>query len=413
MHRSLLLVALVTFTWWPVGVGAQDDADERKPTSRREILQRQRVRKADNLEPYEVSSSEARLRGWEKQKFPQNWLVKGWRGFRPVFGGMPSGSGTVIGGGYIHGLEDQYFQFQANARVSTKGYTTADVEVVLPPPQIGRRIEFKARGEYRDLTALSFYGIGNDSTLENESSFLLNDQSATAYFWLNPRGLLSLGVQGGFLTSDAGRGTDDPSIEDVFDPEQVPGSDALRTDYIVTGGWIEFDIRDKWASPPVGIVARVTGERYEDTKLDNFDFTRVVADIKGYVPLGTRNRILALRLRTSHSIDDEDDQVPFYLMETLGGAQTIRGYDEFRFRDARNLYVSAEYRWEVMPFVDFSLFFDAGKVFDDLEDFNFDKMHTGYGVGLRIHTPAGVAFRVDVAHSSEGYKLHISGGPTF
>ena len=100
-------------------------------------------------------------------------------------------------------------------------------------------------------------------------------------------------------------------------------------------------------------------------------------------------------------------------METLGGAKTIRGYDEFRFRDARNLYVSAEYRWEVWPFVDFSLFFDAGKVFDDLDDFNFDKMHTGYGVGLRIHTPGGVAFRMDVAHSAEGFKLHISGGPTF
>ena len=96
--------------------------------------------------------------------------------------------------------------------------------------------------------------------------------------------------------------------------------------------------------------------------------------------------------RTSHSIDDDDDQVPFYLMETLGGAKTIRGYDEFRFRDARNLYVSAEYRWEVWPFVDFSLFFDAGKVFDDLDDFNFDKMHTGYGVGLRIHTPEAWRF---------------------
>ncbi|GMR22543.1 MAG: BamA/TamA family outer membrane protein [Acidobacteriota bacterium] len=410
MYRASLLFALLAS---PVVISAQENDDEWKATSRKEILQREREKKADNLEPYEVSESEKRLLGWEKKKFPQNWLVKGWRGFRPVFGGMPSGSGTVIGGGYIHGLEAQYFQLQANARFSTRGYTTADAELVLPPPQIGRRVELKFRAEYRDLTALSFFGIGNDSSRENESSFLLNDQSATAYLWLNPRGLLSLGVQGGFLTSDADRGTHAPSIEEVFPPEQVPGSDALRTDYIVTGGWIEFDIRDKWAEPPVGFVARVTAVRYEDTKLDEFDFTRVVADIKGYISLGTRNRILALRLRTSHSIDDDDDQVPFYLMETLGGAKTIRAYDEFRFRDARNLYVSAEYRWEVWPLVDFSFFFDAGKVFDDLDDFNFDKMHTGYGAGLRIHTPGGMAFRMDVARSTEGYKLHISGGPTF
>ena len=46
--------------------------------------------------------------------------------------------------------------------------------------------------------------------------------------------------------------------------------------------------------------------------------TRVIADVKGYIPLGPKNRILALRLRTSHSLDDENDEVPFYLMETLG-----------------------------------------------------------------------------------------------
>ena len=130
MHRTLLLIALIAF---PVAGGAQED-DESPPRTRREILQRERENKAENLEPYEVSTAEARLRGWEKAKFPQNWLVKGWNGFRPIFGGMPSGSGTVLGGGYVHGLEAQYYQFQANARYSTKGYTSADAEIVFPPP---------------------------------------------------------------------------------------------------------------------------------------------------------------------------------------------------------------------------------------------------------------------------------------
>jgi outer membrane protein assembly factor BamA len=409
MYRSLFVA---TFLWCPFALAMQDD-EAPPPSTRQEQLQRQREAKADNLAPYEVSDLESRIRGWEKAKFPQNWLVKGWKGFRPVFGGMPAGSGTVIGGGYIHGLEAQYFQFQANGRWSTKGYTTADAEIVFPPPQVGHRVELKIRAEYRDLTALSFFGIGNDSSQVNESSYLLNDQSVRGDLWLNPRGLLSLGVSGGFLTSDVDSGTDSPSIENVFDPADVPGSDALRTDYVVTTGWVELDIRDKWAEPPVGIVARVTGERYEDINVDNFNFTRVVADVKGYIPLGPRNRILALRLRTSHSIDDEDDRVPFYLMETLGGAKTVRGYDEFRFRDERNLYVSAEYRWEVYPFVDFSVFFDAGKVFEDLDELNFNGMHTGYGAGLRIHTPGGMTFRMDLANSTEGLKFHISGGPAF
>ncbi len=117
----------------------EEEQQELQPVSRQEILQKQRREKAANLEPYEVSGAENRARNWEKAKFPQNWLVKGWHGFRPVFGGMPSGSGFVLGGGYIHGLESQYFQFQANGRYSTRGYTSADAEVVFPPPQIGRR----------------------------------------------------------------------------------------------------------------------------------------------------------------------------------------------------------------------------------------------------------------------------------
>lgn len=408
MYRLLFLAALIAA---PLPLGAQDD--EPPPETRQQILLRQRERKAENLKPYEVSDLDARILGWEKRKFPQNWLVKGWRGFRPVFGGMPSGSGTVFGGGYIHGLEAQYFQFQANVRRSTKGYTTADAEIVFPPPQVGRRIELKFRAEHRDLTSLRFFGIGNDSLEDERSTFSLNEQSGTVYFWLNPRGLFSLGAQGGYLTVDTKSGTEAPSIEEIFTPEQIPGADALRTDYVVTGGWMEFDIRNKWADPAVGVVARITAARYEDTKLDDFDFTRIIADVKGYVPLGPKNRILALRIRTSHSLDDSDSEIPFYLMETLGGAETVRGYREFRFRDARNLYLSAEYRWEVWKFVDFSLFLDAGKVFDDAKEFNFEGMHTGYGGGLRVHTPGGMTFRMDLARSREGLRFHIGGGPSF
>lgn len=381
--------------------------------SRQEMLLEKRREKARELEPYRISSLEARVRALEKAKFPQNIFVKGWHGFRPVIGGMPSGSGFVLGGGYVHGLENQYFQFQANGRYSTRGFTMADAEVVVPPPQVGRRIEFKFRAEYRDFTSLRFYGLGNDSSVDDRSTYLLNDQGGTAYVWLNPRGLLSFGAQAGYFQTRTDSGDADRSLDEVFDPSGVPGFGDPRTQYSVTGGWIEFDIREKWGSPPVGIVARVTGLHYEDTGLSLYDFTRVTGDIKGYVPLGHRNRILALRVYSSHSLPRGGKSVPFYLMETMGGAATVRGFREYRFRDNRNLLVSAEYRWEVLPYIDCTLFFDAGKVFRDLDDFNFDKMHTGYGFGLRAHAPAGFVLRFDLAHSLEGFRFHIGGGPSF
>jgi len=389
------------------------EAQEPEAETREELLLRKRREKAESLAPYEITKAEARVKGIEDARFPQKIFQKGWRGFRPVIGGMPSGSGTVLGGGYIRGLENEYFQFQANGRWSTKGYTMADAEFVVPPPQIGRRIELKLRGEYRDFTSLRFYGLGNDSSKENESTYLLNDRSFTGYFWLNPRGLFSLGAMGGWVSTLTDTGEDDESIEDVFDPAGVPGFQDPRTEFAFTGGWVEFDLRDKWDEPGVGIIARVTSTRYEDTGISLHDFTRLVGDVKAYVPLGYRNRVLALRLRTSHSLPDDGKEVPFYLMETLGGAKDVRGFREYRFRDTRNLLVSAEYRWEVWNYTDFTFFFDAGKVFNDASDFNFDKMHTGYGFGVRVHAPPNFLLRFDLANSTEGLRFHVSGGPTF
>ena len=396
-------------SWSASGLEAQEPA----PETRQELMLRKRREKAESLSPYAISKTEARVRGFEEARFPQKIFQKGWRGLRPVIGGMPSGSGTVLGGGYIRGLENEYFQFQVNGRWSTKGYTMADAEFVVPPPQMGRRIEFKVRGEYLDLTSLRFYGLGNASSADDEATYLLNDRSVNAYFWLNPRGLFSLGAMGGVVSTLTDSGEEDESIEDLFDPSAVPGFQDPRTEYAVTGAWAEFDIRDKWEEPPVGIVARVTGSRYEDTGISRHDFTRIVGDVKAYVPLGPRNRVLAFRFRTSHSLADDGKEVPFYLMETLGGAKDVRGYLEYRFRDTRNLLLSAEYRWEVWNYVDFSFFFDAGKVFRDASDFNLEKMHTGYGFGLRAHAPPNFVLRFDLAKSTEGLRFHISGGPSF
>ena len=243
--------------------GSSEEAAEEK--TRAEILREKREQKSKALVPHEVSSWEARLRRWEKASFPSNWLVKGWNGFRPVFGGMPSGSGTVFGGGYIYGLGAQRFQAQANARFSTKSYTQFDGEVLFPPPQDHRRIEFKFRAQDRDLKALNFFGLGNDSSVDNDTSFQLQDTLLGGYAWLNPRGLLSFGAEGAFYRVETGSGSDSPSVEDVFPPFEIPGFRAPQTDYTVYGGWVEFDIRDKWEDPAVGVVARLTAQRYDDT----------------------------------------------------------------------------------------------------------------------------------------------------
>ena len=91
----------------------------------------------------------------------------------------------------------------------------------------------------------------------------------------------------------------------------------------------------------------------------------------------------------------------------------LRAFREFRFRDSRLLYVSAEYRWEAWPALEFAIFYDAGKVFPRGEDFNFKGLRNSVGGGIRFKAAGRTLFRLDVGDGSEGTRVHFQLGPSF
>ena len=106
----------------------------RSPETRQEILQRQREEKRGQLEPYVISGAEERVKFLETWRLPFRLFSKGVGGFRPVVGGLPSGSGLVGGGGYITGYNSDLLQFTASARYSTRGYQAYDAGLLIFPP---------------------------------------------------------------------------------------------------------------------------------------------------------------------------------------------------------------------------------------------------------------------------------------
>ncbi len=150
--------------------------------------------------------------------------------------------------------------------------------------------------------------------------------------------------------------------------------------------------------------------RFGDRDLDAFSFHRFSFDGRGYLPLGSPQRTLAARFYTT--IDDPDDgqRVPFYYMETMGGSEFLRGFREFRFRDRNLLAMSAEYRWEGAPAWEMAFFFDAGKVFPDRADFDFEDLETSYGVGVRFKLPDAMFLRFDIGRSNEGTRFWLKWG---
>ena len=95
--------------------------------------------------------------------------------------------------------------------------------------------------------------------------------------------------------------------------------------------------------------------------------------------------------------------MPFYYQPTLGGAQALRGFREFRFRDRHSMLVSAEYRWEAWWALDGAFFIDAGEVASNVRDFTLANVETSYGVGFRLHSNKKFVSRLDLAFSREGF----------
>ena len=359
-RHTVAAVLLVVLCAAPVAARAQtptgDEAVQTPgaPATRQEILQRQREEKRAALTPYTVSDAEDRVSRLETLRLPRRIFAKGFGGFRPVMGGMPSGSGFVFGGGYIAGYNHELIQFTANARYSTRGYTTFDTGVIFPTPASRLPVQAHIKAEVRDLTSLRFYGLGPQSSASGRSTYGLEDRSIEAGVTATAGRFVEMGVTTRWMHAEVGPGAAGASLEERFDPFQTPGF-STKTDYLVSGGHLVLHLRDAHVIPSAGMSIRVDVARYDDRDSDLYDFTRVVGDVQAQIPLGYRNRMLALRVRSSSSVGENGGMVPFYLMETIGGATSIRGFREYRFRGSR----------------------------------------------------------FDFARSTEGFRLHIGGGPSF
>ena len=128
-----------------------------------------------------------------------------------------------------------------------------------------------------------------------------------------------------------------------------------------------------------------------------------------YIPFWNLSRVLALRALVHEADEIGAAQVPFYLMPTLGGTRSLRGFERQRFRDRSLLLLSAEYRYEVNAFLMAALFYDAGQVAPDWSVFTLKRMRDDYGFGLRFGSSNAVALRADVALGGEGAARFMFG----
>ena len=135
--------------------------------------------------------------------------------------------------------------------------------------------------------------------------------------------------------------------------------------------------------------------------------TRLRGNYSQYLPIklisfSKKSETLAFNLQGGTILGD----VPPYEAFTLGGSNSVRGYDEGRLgTGSRYLQAAVEYRFPVFSVVSGALFFDYGSDLGSstkaAQVLNKNGNGYGYGLGLRIQSPHG-PIRIDYGITDEG-----------
>ncbi|MGQ0734855.1 MAG: BamA/TamA family outer membrane protein [Acidobacteriota bacterium] len=387
------------------GAGAQAPA-----TTRAEAQRQEREQKQKELEPNEPDRLQRALNYAENRAL----FLMSRDGFVPKLGSLTTGSGFSFGLGY---RDRDIFAHQGALELwgagSFKRYWAVEARTSFPD-LAGGHVMAEVVGGLREYPQESFFGLGPDSQRSDRTSFLLRTAHVSGRAGVRPVRPLLFGGEVGLVRPRTGSGTNTrlPSIATIFTPAQAPGL-GVDVDFLQTSGFVEVDYREPVNARRGGLYRFKVG-KFSDRD-DRWSFRRTEVDLQQFIGFFADRRVIALRgfLSTSTPTDGSAG-IPFYMMPTLGGNESLRGFRNYRFRGPHSLLLQAEYRWELWSGLDAALFYDAGMVGTRRSDLKLRRLEKDYGFGFRFNTSNGVIMRVDAAFgSTDGKHLHIVFGGVF
>jgi outer membrane protein insertion porin family/translocation and assembly module TamA len=169
----------------------------------------------------------------------------------------------------------------------------------------------------------------------------------------------------------------------------------------------------------------------------DYDFAETILEGRAYASLG-RFAVVALKARGGSigaTSGESNLKVPFYRRYWLGGASSLRGWGRFEVSPLYNgqpigghtmFESSAEFRVPIWGNLSGVLFADAGNVWNNAWDINFNDLRYDVGPGLRYLTPIG-PLRLDLGYQvnpiagliingdpeSRRFRFHFSIGQAF
>ena len=378
---------------------------EPEPQTRQTTIESAAAEKATELYPYEVTTAEKVFTKIENRF--NNQTVR----WHPYLENAYRGGGFAAGAGYTF-HPGAYSTLDLRGSYSLSSYKLAEAEFN-SPRLFDRRGDLTVVGGWRDATEVAFHGVGMNTSSGDRANYGFEQPFGSALLTIRPTRRLFM-VRGGFEASQwdlkSGEGTA-PSVDEVYTPEMLPGLGTTTT-YLHTQATVGFDSRPSSGYARRGFFYGVTGHDYIDRD-DALGFRQVDYEVIQHIPILRDTWVVSLHGLAKTTRDKGEQATPFYLMPSLGGGSSLRGFSSFRFTDRNSLLLQAEWRIMGNRFFESALFYDAGKVAARTSDLDLNHLESDYGVGVRFHAPLATVLRVDVARSREGTRLVFAASPSF
>ena len=330
----------------------------------------------------------------------------------PFFDSAYAGGGFTLGAGYMTHVS-AYNLVDVRGSITFTGYKRIEAAFVAPR-LFDRRAALNAIGGWREATQVGFFGVGNENTSKQDRANYSFDQpyaSATLDVWPTRKlFVLRGGVEVSQWNQGAGGGSE-PSVDEVYTPQTLPGLGASPT-YLHSQGGAAIDSRPSAGYARRGGLYAIAFHDFRDRD-GGFGFRRTDYEVIQHVPILRDAWVLSLHGRVELANAADGESIPFFMLPALGGGSSLRGFSSWRFRDRNSLLLQADWRVLVNRFMDVALFYDAGRVADRRDDLTSSPLKSDYGVGFRIHSPLATPLRIELAKSNEGLALVFSSKAAF
>jgi hypothetical protein len=379
-------------------------AQETEPATREAAIEAAQAGKAGDLHPYAPGKAEAAMDRVEQT------LEKG-LSLHPFFDSAYSGGGFTLGAGYARYVSP-YNILDVRGSITFTGYKRLESELIVPR-LFRRRGSLSLLGGWREATQVGFYGIGPDTPQSARANYSFQQPygSALLTFWPTRRfWMLRGGEELSRWSQNPGEG-DEPSVETIYTPDTLAGLGARAT-YAHTLATAGADWRTSPGYSRRGGLYAATFHDYTD--LDHeFGFNQVDYEVIQHFPILREAWVISLHGLAETAFAKNGQEIPFFMLPSLGGGSNLRGFSSWRFRDKNSLLLQAEWRIMVNRYFDTAFFCDAGKVAPRPADLSLNRLKDDFGFGIRFHGPIATPLRIELAKSNEGLSLVFAASAVF